>query len=351
MENKVHRGRGAASNATGRFESSVRGPEEPKEIWEEEGISPRTVFYRDASRSILTRNESPDIPFSVSLNPYRGCEHGCIYCYARPTHEYLGLSAGIDFETKIFVKEEAPILLRQELMKKSYVPEVVNISGITDCYQPAERKYRLTRACLEVLAEFQNPFTIITKNQLVTRDIDLIAPMAEIRGAGVFVTVTSLDAELAAKLEPRTSRPHARLEAIRALSEAGVPTGVMVAPVIPGLTDHELPKILEATAGAGAKMAGFTPVRLPYSVKDLFAEWLALHFPERKEKVLARIREIRDGKLNESSFGSRMRGSGPVADILGQLFHQGARKYGLDQFRLQLTTEHFRRPGEQLALF
>lgn len=349
MEN-VQKGRGAVTNATGRFEKA-QVHSEPQETWEDEAPSPRTIFFRDHSKSILTRNDSPDIPFNVSVNPYRGCEHGCVYCYARPTHEYLGLSAGLDFETKVFVKENAPELLRKELMKKSYEPDVITFSGITDCYQPAERRYRLTRQCLEVLAEFRNPFTIISKNQLVRRDIDIIAPMAEQNCAAVFVSVTSLDADLAGKLEPRTARPSARLETIRQLSEAGIPVGVMVAPLIPGLTDHELPKILEGAAQAGAKMAGYVPVRLPHSVSELFSDWLAVHFPEKREKVLNRVREIRDGKLNDPNFGSRMQGSGEFAKMMQLMFERYSRKFALDQYRLRLTTEHFQKPGEQLGLF
>jgi DNA repair photolyase len=351
MENKIQKGRGTGTNASGRFEKA-KIEREALETWEEEEApGPRTNFFTDHSKSILTRNDSPDIPFSVSVNPYRGCEHGCVYCYARPTHEYLGLSAGLDFETKIFVKENAPLLLRKELLKPAYTPEVIAFSGITDCYQPAERRYRLTRQCLEVLSEFRNPFTIISKNQLVRRDIDLIAPMAELGCAAVFVTVTSLDSGLAAKLEPRTARPMARLETIRQLSAAGIPVGVMIAPVIPGLTDHEMPKILEACAEAGARMAGFVPLRLPYGVTELFSEWLEAHYPDRKEKVLGRIREIRGGKLNDPNFGSRMQGTGEFAKMMGAMFDRYSKKFALNQRRLALTAEHFRRPGEQLGLF
>lgn len=347
----VEKGRGAGSNQSGRFEQRSREGD-PREFLPEPELepSPRTEFFTDHARTAISRHDSPDVGFSASINPYRGCEHGCIYCYARPTHEYLGYSAGLDFETKILVKEELPKLLRQELLRKSYMPEVINISGVTDCYQPAERRFRLTRACIEVLAEFQNPFTIITKNQLVTRDLDLLAPMAKIEGVGVFVSVTSLDADLAGILEPRTSRPSARLAAIEALSGAGVPVGVMVAPVVPGITDHEMPKILEAAARDGAKHAGFVPVRLPLSVEPLFQEWLGNHFPDRKEKVLARIRDLRGGKLNESKFHSRMKGQGPFAELLSQVFHQNCRKWGLNREEMPLSTSHFRRPGEQMSL-
>ena len=340
----IHRGRGSGENPAGRFEKSSveRDPGEE--------VAPTTEFLRDNARSILSSNDSPDIPFRLSVNPYRGCEHGCVYCYARPTHEYLDLSAGLDFESKIFVKEGAARLLRAELMKKSYVPEVINLSGVTDCYQPGEREKRVTRACLEVLAEFKNPFTIITKNRLVTRDIDILAPMAELSAAAVFVSVTSLQDSLAARLEPRASRPAARLEAIRTLAAAGIPVGVMVAPVIPGLTDHEMPSILKAAAEAGARHAGFTVLRLPYGVKDLFGTWLGDHFPDKKERVLSQVREVRDGKLNDSSFANRMRGSGENADLLRQLFSVHCRKYGLNREKLSLNAGHFSRPGEQLSL-
>ncbi len=342
------KGRGAGSNQTGRFEKNLveREPLDPLEE-----SKPSTLFFTDKSRSILTRNDSPDIPFAVSVNPYRGCEHGCVYCYARPTHEYLGLSAGLDFETKVFVKKEAPLLLRKELLSPRYRPEAITFSGVTDCYQPAERRFRLTRACLEVLTAFRNPFSIITKNQGVLQDLDLIQEMAALKAAAVFITITTLDADLCAILEPRTSRPAARLETVRRLREAGVPVGVMIAPVIPSLTDHELPKILEAAAAAGAQFAAFVPLRLPHSVSDLFSEWLGQHFPDRKEKVLNRIRSLREGKLNDPDFGSRMQGKGQFAEILRAMFRRYARLYGLNKTSLELSTEHFQRPGEQLPLF
>lgn len=337
------KGRGAADNPAGRFQTQITERDPGEES------SPKTVFLRDQAKSILASNDSPDIPFRLSVNPYRGCEHGCSYCYARPTHEYLDLSAGLDFESKILVKEDAPRLLRQELMKKSYLPEVVNLSGVTDCYQPVEREKRLTRACLEVLSEFKNPFTIVTKNRLVTRDIDVIAPMARIDAAAVYISVTSLDDSLAAVLEPRASRPRGRLEAIAALAEAGIPTGVLVAPVIPALTDHELPSILEAAAKAGARHAAFVPLRLPFGVQDLFAAWLENHFPDKKERVLGRIRDIRGGKLNDPNFKSRMQGEGESADLLRQMFHVHCRKFGLNREELRLNAGHFARPGEQLS--
>lgn len=345
-------GRGAGSNHAGRFEkqSLERDPVDPHPGEDPEPL-PRTQFFADHSRTAITHNESPDVGFRASVNPYRGCEHGCVYCYARPTHEYLGMSAGIDFETKIFVKHEAPLLLRKELLKPSYEPEVINFSGVTDCYQPAERRFRITRSCLEVLAEFQNPFVIITKNQLVTRDLDVVAPMGQENRAAVFVSVTSLDPQITEVLEPRTSRPSARLAAIRALAEAGVRVGVMMAPVVPGITDHEMPAILAAAADAGASIAGFVPVRLPLAVAPLFEEWLGNHFPHRKEKVLNRIRDLRGGKLNDPNFTSRMRGEGEFANLFSQMFHAACRKHGLNRERLRLDTSQFRRPGEQMGLF
>lgn len=341
----IFHGRGASANPTGRFQKETTTLDPGEES------AAGTEFLADHSRSILAENDSPDIPFRFSVNPYRGCEHGCIYCYARPTHEYLGLSAGLDFESKIFVKEEAPALLRKALLRPGYLPETVNISGVTDCYQPIEREKQLTRGCLEVLGQFGNPFTVITKNRLVTRDIDLIAPMAARNAAAVFVSVTSLDANLAARLEPRASRPEARLAAIRALSEAGIPTGVMVAPVVPALTDSEMPQILEAAYEAGARYAGFTLLRLPLGVEALFSAWLEDHYPDRKERVLSRIRDLRGGALNSTQFHARMKGEGPFAALLSQLFRNTCSRLGMNRRKLELTAGHFRRPGEQLALF
>lgn len=347
------RGRGASSNPANRFQKESRE-------FDSEGLSPdeedvpvllRTEFLTDASRSVVTENKSPDIGFRFSVNPYRGCEHGCAYCYARPTHEYLGYSPGLDFESKILVKEKAPELLREKLMSKSWKPEPIFFSGITDCYQPIERKLRLTRRCLEVLVEFKNPFGIITKNHLVTRDVDLLASMAELDAVLVMVSVTTLDEKLGAELEPRTSRPSARLKAVETLAKAGVRVGVNMAPVIPGLTDHEIPAVLKAASEAGAVFAGYTPVRLPLAVSPLFSEWLEVHRPERKEKVLSLIRQMRGGKLNEAEFGSRMRGEGPVAAHLNQMFHLYARKYGLNNMDFELSTESFHRPGDQMSFF
>jgi len=347
-DESVVRGRGATGNPSGRFERLAVAIE-PAEG--DEPASHPTELFRDSSKSILTENDSPDVAMDVSINPYRGCEHGCIYCYARPYHEYLGLSAGLDFETRIFVKENAPALLRAALTAPSWTPKVIGISGVTDPYQPVERALKLTRGCLEVLAEFRNPVAIITKSRLVTRDIDLLQTLAAHGAAEVMLSITTLDDELAGRMEPRAARPTLRLEAVRALAAAGVPVGVMVAPIIPGLTDHELPAILEAAAEAGASTAGYTILRLPHGVKDLFADWLDVHVPDRKDKVLNRLRAMRDGQLNESTFGARMQGRGPFAESIGQLFLLHRRRLGLTRGE-PLSTSAFRRSGgAQLDLF
>ena len=305
---------------------------------------PRTEFFRDESRSVIAHNTSPDVGFEYSLNPYRGCEHGCIYCYARPTHEYLGFSAGLDFETKITVKEDAPDLLREEMSSAKWRPKVISIGGVTDPYQPVERRLALTRRCIEAFAAFRNPLTIITKNHLVTRDIDLLAEMSRERLAGVFISITTLEPALTRIMEPRTSAPRMRLEALRELSRNGVPVGVMVAPVIPGLTDHEMPRILEAAAEAGARTAGYVPLRLPFAVKDLFERWLEQHMPDRKDKVLNRIRSLRGGKLNDSNFMSRMRGEGIFAEQIRTMFDLGMKRAGIPNDFPHLRTDLFRRP-------
>ena len=320
----------------------------------EESTSPATVFYRDSSRSALAENDSPDIPFRFSLNPYRGCEHGCVYCYARPTHEYLSFSAGLDFEQRIMVKHDAPELLRRTFLSPRWRPEVVALSGNTDCYQPVERHLQLTRRCLEVFREFRNPVGIVTKSALVTRDIDLLAGLAEHAATHVCVSITSLDGDLARRMEPRAARPERRLEAVRTLSAAGVPVSVMVAPIIPGLNDEEVPRILEAAAGSGARSASWVLLRLPRPVDQLFEEWLQAHFPERRLRIIGRIRQCRDGSLSDSRFGQRMRGQGVYAGHIAGLFHTAARRYGLDGALPALNTTAFRRPpqaGEQLQLY
>lgn len=310
----------------------------------------KTQAIPDPSRTAITTNRSPDIPFDASLNPYRGCEHGCAYCYARPTHEYLGYSAGLDFETKILVKEKAPELLRRELSAPRWKPQVVALSGVTDAYQPMERKLELTRRCIQVFAEFRNPITIITKNALVTRDIDLFKELNEVQAISVTLSMTTLDPSLQRALEPRASAPHERLRAIERLAEAGIPTSVNIAPIIPGLTDAETPALLKAAADAGAQHAGHIVLRLPHGVRELFDDWLMTHRPLRREKVLHRLESLRGGerdrgKLNDPRFGSRMRGEGRFAEQISGLFNLMARKHGLDRPHSPLSAEAFRRPG------
>lgn len=335
--------RGALGNPANRFEALHLDPDAD---WNpEEDPLPRTQFLKDHSASIIAYNDSPDLGFNASVNPYRGCEHGCIYCYARPTHEYLGFSSGIDFETKIMVKDNAPKLLRDELSSPKWKPQVIVMSGNTDCYQPVERKLKLTRGCLEVLAEFRNPVGIITKNHLVTRDLDLLGELAKHRAAHVCLSVTTLDLELRRIMEPRTSPPGARLDAIRKLADASVPVAVNVAPIIPALNDHEIPAILQAAAEAGATAAWFTIVRLPHANTELFEKWLETHFPDRKEKVLNQLRSMRGGKLYDSQFGSRMKGEGLFAEQIKRIFEVARRKAGIKNDQPPLSTEAFRRPG------
>jgi DNA repair photolyase len=344
------RGRGASDNPPSRFEE-IR-LERDADFDPAEDPAPRTRFYRDASRTVINYNDSPDIGFDASLNPYRGCEHGCIYCYARPTHEYLGFSAGLDFESRIMVKENAPELLRAELLKPSWKPQFLALSGVTDPYQPVERKMRLTRRCLEVLAEFRNPVGIVTKNHLVTRDIDVLQELARHDAVCVHISITTLDPVLAGKMEPRTSLPEHRLDAIRQLAQAGVPVGVFTAPMIPGLNDHEMISILQAAAAVGARSAGYVVIRLPLAVAPLFENWLEQHYPDRKEKTLGRIRSMRQGKLNNAEFGERMRGEGPFALQIASMFKVGCRKAGLGERSFNLSAAAFRRPaGPQLLLF
>jgi DNA repair photolyase len=354
-DDKIH-GRGSQSRPGGRFERfDYDGGEDFLQPGEDTtGLPqrPKTEFFRDSSRSIIARNQSPDVGFDASINPYRGCEHGCVYCFARPTHEYLGLSAGLDFETKVFVKADAPELLRGELSARAWQPQVLGISGVTDPYQPIERRLRLTRRCLEVLDEFGNPVAVITKNHLVTRDADVLASLASRDAACVYVSVTTLDPQLARTMEPRTSSPARRLDAIRELSARGIPCGVLLAPVIPGLTDHELPKILEACAQAGATRAGWVMLRLPHGVKSIFDEWLALYRPEEKDKVLGRVRAVRDGKLYDPTFGKRLHGSGVVANQIADMCALSCRRHGLTAEKQPLSTASYRRPpGPQGDLF
>jgi len=348
------RGRGASWSPANRFEKLHVDLNDVDvvdvDLETEERPQRQTQYFRDETKSVITRNNSPDVGFETSLNPYRGCEHGCIYCYARPTHEYLGFSAGLDFESKIMVKTSAPDLLRAELESPRWQPQTLVLSGVTDPYQPVERKLCITRGCLEVLARFRNPVAIITKNRLVTRDVDLLRDLAAHNGVAVNISVTSLDSNLQRVLEPRTSSPQARLDAISQLRNAGIPTGVMVAPIIPGLTDHEVPKIMGACAKAGAQFAGYTIVRLPWAVAPLFEHWLEEHFPERKEKVLGRIRHLRGNRLNNSRWHTRMTGEGIFAEQIASMFAISCRRNRMSA-RPKLSCADFQRPTTQLRLF
>jgi DNA repair photolyase len=342
-------GRGTGLNPANRFEEIAVEWDESADPAERP--DPKTRFLRDTTRTILVKNDSPDVPFNYSLNPYRGCEHGCSYCFARPYHEYLGLSSGLDFETMIFVKEDAPVLLERELAKPSWEPQIVAMSGVTDVYQPVERRLKITRRCLEVFADCRNPVGLITKNSLVERDVDVLSELARHQAASVMFSITTLDAELARRMEPRAATPQRRLEAMRTLAKAGVPVGVMAAPMIPGLNDHEMPKILEAAAGAGAESAGYSLLSLPYAVKDVFLDWLKRNYPERRDKVVSQVRSLRGGNLNDPRIAARHRGEGVFADHLEALCRISRRRYGLDRARRPLSAASFRRPlGPQLRL-
>ncbi len=351
------KGRGATFNPGSRFDSLERSHFD--DGWEqsaEEVSAPQTVVHPDRSRSILSEHDSPDLGHGRTLNPYRGCEHGCIYCYARPTHNHFGLSSGLDFETRLFAKHEAAELLRSALAKSSYKPKTILIGGVTDPYQPIERELCITRSVLEVLCETRHPFTVITKSAALVRDLDLFS-VAGRNGTGTgaaAISITTLDPVLARKLEPRAHHPEKRLAAVRALSQAGVPTTVMMAPIIPGLNDHEIEPLLKAAAEAGAHSAGYTLLRLPWDLKELFESWLATHFPERKERVLSLIRQTRNGKLYEHSWEWRRRGRGPIAELIGERFALGKRRFGLETTRRNLRTDLFVPPTQdkdQLRLF
>ena len=354
------RGRGTTINPAGRFEKLDTVTEPHPDDYELDangnpiGKQIKTEVYHDKSKSIIARNDSPDICFETSLNPYRGCEHGCTYCFARPTHEYLGLSAGLDFETRIFAKPDAALLLRKELSAKSWKPQPIIMSGVTDCYQPVERRLEITRSCLAVLAEFRNPCAIITKNALVTRDIDYLSELASFNASTVNMSVTTLDGHLARTMEPRASQPERRIQAIEKLTAAGIPVNVIIGPVIPGLNDHEIPQILERAAAAGASTASYVMLRLPYGVKDLFQDWLATYFPDRKDRVINRIRDVRGGELYNSNFGDRMRGEGVYAEQIDQMFKLYRRKYNLlSRGDHLLSAAAFRRveDSNQMSLF
>ena len=353
---RVTKGRGAVLNDAGRFERHRH--EAVDDGWGAlEALlaepPPRNELLADASRTIIARNTSPDIPFDRSVNPYRGCEHGCVYCYARPSHNYLGYSSGLDFETALFVKHDAAELLREELARPGYVPAPLALGSNTDPYQPIERRLQVTRRILEVLAETRHPVSIVTKSAAVLRDLDLLVPMARDGLASVALSITTLDPELARKLEPRAAAPHRRLSTMRELSAAGVPVALSLAPVIPGLTDHEIERILEAAAGAGARAASRILLRLPYDVKELFEAWLEAHYPDRRSKVLSLVRQCRGGRLNDPDFNSRMRGQGPIAELIRRRFERAAERLGLVRRSLNLRSDLFVAPGgtPQLGLF
>lgn len=344
------RGRGSAHNPKNRFRDTYLDYDVDEETGELD--RPETQLFTDHTSEIISTNDSPDISFDVSINPYRGCEHGCVYCYARPTHEFLGLSPGLDFESRIFVKYNAARLLREKLAKKNWKPQPLIMSGVTDPYQPIEKKLKITRSCIQVMAECNHPVVIITKNYQVTRDIDLLSTLAEKNAAKVVISITSLDKTITDTMEPRTSRPARRLKAVRELSKMGIPVQVNIAPLIPGLTDEELVPIMEASAEAGAKSVAVVPLRLPLAVKGLFQKWLEDHYPDRKKKVLNRIRNMKNGKLNRHEFGERFRVEGPYADQIKQLMKIHTNRLGLNQNRKPLETNHFRRPEtDQLRLF
>ncbi|WP_424951507.1 PA0069 family radical SAM protein [Deinococcus sp.] len=347
------RGRGAAFNPSNRFERlSIRpGPSELADDWDTEDVGSGTHFYRDHSRSILASNQSPDIGYAHSVNAYRGCEHGCIYCYARPTHEYLGFSLGLDFETRIMVKLEAAALLRRALSKKSWRPQPIAMSGVTDIYQPAERHFGLTRQLLGVLLDFRNPVTLITKNALILRDLEVLTELARRNLVRVALSVTTLNENLRRRMEPRTSTAARRLSAVSRLAEAGVPVGVMMGPVIPGLTDTEIPAVVAAAAVAGANWAGYNMVHFPHGTAELFLDWLEREYPQARSRVESRVREVRGGEMNDSRFGSRMTGEGPYAESVAALFAAACRRAGLPKAQTRLDVSRFRVPTAQPGLF
>jgi DNA repair photolyase len=349
------RGRGARSNDSGRYESQSR--EAFDDGWTMEDPEPAqltTTVTAEKARVIISHNDSPDVGFSASINPYRGCEHGCIYCYARPAHAYMGLSPGLDFESKLFFKPEAAKLLEKELSKRSYKPEFIHIGGNTDPYQPQERKLRITRGIIEVLVRFRHPFSLITKSALVVRDVDLLAEAAAMDLARVAVSITTLDRKLARSMEPRAATPEKRIDAVRRLTAAGVPVTVMFAPCIPGLNDHEMEAVLERAAEAGASGAGYVALRLPLEIKDLFREWLDTDHPDRARRVMSLVRQMRGGLDYDARWKTRMKGEGPVADLMATRFKAAKRRYGLNQDWGMLDAGKFRvppAPGGQLDLF
>ena len=358
MAKRAIKGRGAASNTEGRFESVRHQAEDDgwsHALLDESLPRPRTEVTEERARSVISRNDSPDIHFTHAINPYRGCEHGCIYCYARPSHSYLNLSPGLDFETRLRAKGNLAEVLRSDLSRRGYVVSPINIGSNTDPYQPIEKRWRLTRAALEVLAECHHPCTIVTKNALIERDLDILVPMARENLVQVFVSINSLDNQLAAKLEPRASAPHRRIKTIRTLAAAGVPTGVLVAPIIPALNDKDMEAVLAQAAEAGARCAGYTTLRLPHELKALFREWLALHAPQRAEHVMSLVQQMNGGRDYDGDFATRMRGQGVFADLLRRRFDIASRRHGYGQSReLRLDTSRFvapRKPSPQGDLF
>jgi DNA repair photolyase len=355
----VQRGRGATFNPVNRYRSDVREAVDdgwaPPQQDTAEGDPPplKTVVTIQPSRTIIARNDSPDVPFTQSINPYQGCEHGCVYCYARPTHAYLDLSPGLDFETRLFAKPDAAALLEKELAAPGYVCDSISMGTNTDPYQPIEREWKITRKILELLSACEHPVAIVTKSALVERDIDLLAPMAAKNLARVYISITTLDRELARKLEPRAAAPQRRLETVKALAQAGIPVGVMVAPIIPQLTDKHLEAILEAATANGARWAGWTMLRLPFEVKNLFRDWLAQHYPLRAAHVMSLVQQIRGGRDNDPNFGSRMRGTGLFAELIARRFELACKRLKLNPERTPLDTSRFRPPrvSAQLSLF
>jgi DNA repair photolyase len=349
------KGRGAQVNPKNRFEKlsleNFKDDELDYFAEEEDEVKIPTQFFMDESKTVIAKNDSYDVGFEYSLNPYRGCEHGCIYCYARPSHEFLGFSSGTDFESKIMVKKNAPELLEAEFRKKSYKPDFIMFSGNTDCYQPVERKLKITREVLKVCLKFRNPVSINTKNDLILRDTDILQEMAKLNLVSVCLSITSLDRNLTRILEPRTSSPERRLMTIEKIAEKNIPVGVNIAPVIPGLNDEEIPSILKEASSHGAIFAGHMMLRLPYAVKDLFLQWLKEEFPDRESKIVNKIREMRDGKLNESEFGTRFSGKGELAETIHSLFELSCRKYGLNRQRTGLRKDLFRKETNQLEMF
>lgn len=346
------KGRGTHLNPDNRFENiKLEILDEYLEEMKDEEVRPVTQFINDHTKSILSKNDSPDLSFMYSINPYRGCEHGCIYCYARPTHEYLGFSSGLDFETKIMIKKNAPALLEKEFTKKSYQPQVIILSGNTDCYQPAERKLEITRELLKVFLKFKNPAAIITKNSLVERDLDILKEMNKLNLIGVTISIPTLDKKIAQVMEPRTATPSRRLQTVENLSKAGIYVNVNVAPVVPGLTDDTIPFVLKSVADAGAKSAARVILRLPWQNKELFVNWVNKNFPERANKILNRVKSLREGELYNADWGKRMSGEGEWADTVKQIFRINCQKYGLNKERNILRTDLFERNPAQGRLF